>query len=288
MAFAAWLAAMVLAACSGSGDGPATTPSPPAPSTVEASAGPTATPEAASPVVVLVHGFSLTDAGYSCAAYWGALEAAFRRWDPGIRFVTVGFDRGDHDCDLSVGSGGPDTPIEDVGRELAASVYRRFSARGVPVALVGHSMGGLVARSALAQAGSKGAPPFLLVPSAVTMSSPHGGADAARSCPDLIECREQIPGSEFLRRLTPEPQGRGGTVWTLFGSAGDRLVPAASAVDMRAAHRFVFERPAYTHVSILLDGSDATDARWRAIRAGSSTVRSGEPHSLRAVFLATR
>ncbi len=269
-------------ACSGGAPEGSTTPGPP----TERS--PSSAPTGASPVVVLVHGFSLTPAGYSCAEYWAALEAAFRRWDPGVRFATVGFDRGDRDCDRSVGSGGPDTPIEDIGRELATAVYRRFSARGVPVVLVGHSMGGLVIRSALAQAGSKGAPPFLLVPRVVTISSPHGGADAARSCPRLVECREQVPGSSFLRNLEQDPQGRGGTVWTLFGSAGDRLVPAASAVDVRAAHRFVFERPAYTHSSILLDGSDATDARWREIVADSSTVRSGEPHSLRAIFLATR
>ena len=83
-----------------------------------------------SPVIVLVHGFSPSAEGYSCADYWEDLEAAFRQWDPGVKLVTVGFVRGDHDCDMTVGSGGPYTPIEDIGRELATDVYQRFSARG--------------------------------------------------------------------------------------------------------------------------------------------------------------
>jgi hypothetical protein len=54
---------------------------------------------------------------------------------------------------------------------------------------------------------------------------------------------------------------------------------------MRAAHRIVFERPAYTHTSILLDDSDSVDGRWREVAVGSSDIRGGRPHSLRAVFL---
>jgi len=234
---------------------------------------------------VLVHGFDPTGDGYSCAHYWGAAEAAFRRWDPGIRIVTVGSVRGDRDCDMTIGSGGPSTPIGVIGRELANDVYRRFSARGIPVTLVGHSMGGLVVRSALAQAGSDAGPPFLLVPYAVTISSPHGGTDALLRC-GLIECHQMGFGSPFLRRLEPHPQGRGGTVWTLFGSASDQLVTPASAMGMRAAHRFLYERPGYSHDSIIEDGSDATDARWREITAGAPSIRSGVPHSLRAIFLA--
>jgi hypothetical protein len=146
-------------------------------------------------------------------------------------------------------------------------------------------MGGLIVRSALAQAGSKGGPPFLLVPRAVTISSPHGGTDALQSCRH-VECREMAFGSAFLHRLEPDPQGRGGTVWTLFGSDADRLVTAASAMAMQAAYRFMYERPAYGHQPIVYDGSDATDARWREITAGSPVVQTGVPHSLRAIFLA--
>jgi pimeloyl-ACP methyl ester carboxylesterase len=240
-----------------------------------------------SPVVVLVHGFSSGPEGYSCAGYWRRLEGAFRRWDPSVKLVTVGFVRGDHDCDMRVASGGPWTRIEDIGKALAADVYTRFSARGIPVVLVGHSMGGLVVRSALAQAGSSGGPPFLLVPRAVTISSPHGGTDALRRC-GYIECNEMGFRSGFLSRLEPDPQGRGGTVWTLFGSAHDPLVTPASSMGMQAAHRFLYERPAYGHQGIIADGSNATNARWQEITAGSPVAQRGVPHSLRAIFLATR
>src|SRR5262249_37192578 len=119
----------------------------------------TATQANVSPVVVLVHGFSPTPDGYSCADYWGDLETVFRRGDPGVKLVTAGFRGGDHDGDMTMGSGGPYTPIEDVARRLADDLYQRYSAPGIPVVLVGHSMGGLVVRSALAQAGSKAGPP---------------------------------------------------------------------------------------------------------------------------------
>src|SRR5262245_23039394 len=251
------LLALVVAACSGSGAGSTIAP---------LSGGGPPTAETASPVIVLVHGCSPDREGYSCTDYWGDAQEAFRGWDPNVQVVTVGFVKGDHDCDMKVDSGGPNTPIEDIGRELANDVYQRFSARGIPVALVGHSMGGLIVRSALAQAGSKGGPPFLLMPNAVTISSPHGGTDALQRC-GLIECAEMGFGSAFLRRLEPDPQGRGGTVWTLFGSDGDKLVTAASATGMQAAHRFVYERPAYNHQPIVYDGSDATDAGWREITA---------------------
>jgi len=267
----AGLLALVVSACSGSettvpgGHSPSTAPS----------------------VIVLVHGFDPTGRGYSCARYWGDAEEAFRRWDPSVEVVTVGSVRGDHDCDMTIGSGGPNTPIETIGKELANAVYQRYSSQGIPVALVGHSMGGLVVRSAVAMAGSRGGPPFLLVPHAVTIESPNEGTNAVvRMRCGVVECDEMRIDSAFVRHLELDPQGRSGTVWTSFGSAGDRLVTVASALGMQASHQLAYQRPSYSHGSIIQDGSDATNARWREITAGSPVVRSGVPHSLRAVFLA--
>jgi len=75
-------------------------------------------------------------------------------------------------------------------------------------------------------------------------------------------------------------------VWTLVGSDADELVIPESAMGMRAAHRFLYVRPAYTHDSSVHDGSDATNATWREIKAGAAVLRNGAPHSLRAIFLA--
>ena len=246
-------------------------------------------PSSVSPVVVLVHGFEPAPDGYSCARYWKALEAAFRQWDPRVKLVTVGFSHGDRHCDMKVAAGQVNKPIEDVGRKLANAVYQRFSARGIPVVLVGHSMGGLVVQSALAQAGSTGGPPYLLVPRAVTISTPHRGTNALKHMGCFaVQCKEMGFQSTFLRQLEPDPQGRGGTEWTLFGSAHDQLVTPASSMGMPAAHRFLYQRPAYSHGSIIFDESNAHDAQWREITAGSTVVQRGVPHSLRAIFLAIR
>ena len=78
MAFA--LGALVAVSCSGSaspgptssgGGRPTGSSGSSAPASVPASPAP-----AAGPVVLLVHGFAPTAAGYSCAAYWAALELA--------------------------------------------------------------------------------------------------------------------------------------------------------------------------------------------------------------------
>jgi len=267
---------IVVTACTSPNDG----------STVSAASSPSSSTSASDvSVIVLVHGFDPTGQGYSCDHYWGDAERAFRRWDPSVEVVTVGSVRGDHDCDMTIGRGGPNTPIETIGRELATAVYQTYSSQGIPVALVGHSMGGLVVRSAVASAGSTGGPPFLLVPHAVTIESPHGGTDALVRC-GLVECDEMGFGSAFLRHLEPDPQGRGGTVWTLFGSAGDHLMSIASALGMRATHRVAYERPLYGHNPIVHDGSDAADARWREITGHSRFLHNHEPRSLHAIFLA--
>jgi pimeloyl-ACP methyl ester carboxylesterase len=245
-------------------------------------------PSSVSPVVLLVHGFSPAPQGYSCARYWRDLETAFRHWDPSVKLVTVGYSQGDHFCNMRVAAGGVGKPIEDLGLKLANAVYERFSARGIPVVLVGHSMGGLVVQSALAQAGSTGGPPYLLVPRAVTISTPHRGTDALKRVGCFaVQCNEMAYKSRFLRRLEPDPQGRGGTEWTLFGSAHDPLVTPASSMGMPAAHRFLYERPAYSHIGIIDDESNAHNAQWREITASSTVVHRGVPHSLRAIFLAT-
>ena len=200
----------------------------------------------------------------------------------------VGYSHGDHNCDMTVASGGVNAPIQHLEGKLAAAVYQRFSARGIPVVLVGHSMGGLVVQSALAQAGSTGGPPYLLVPRAVTISTPHGGTDALKRVGCFaVQCNEMGFKSTFLRRLEPDPQGRGGTVWTLFGSAHDKLVTPASSMGMPAAHRYLYEQPHYGHNGTITDPSLANDAQWQEITTGSPVVQRGVPHSLRAIFLVT-
>jgi triacylglycerol lipase len=113
------------------------------------------------------------------------------------------------------------------------------------VHLVGHSLGGLVARYAVQISGLEG------VATCVTVASPHNGAPAARL--GLGKTARQLrPGSPLLRRLAassrPVP-----TRFVAYYSNLDLIVPARSAMitdrELRATNILVKDEG---HVSILL------------------------------------
>ncbi len=85
------------------------------------------------------------------------------------------------------------------GRALADLLERLVAAWPVPVqelALVGHSMGGLVARSALAQAGTAGWP--ARVSTTVTLGSPHLGAPLEQGVVRLAGVLRALPETRWL------------------------------------------------------------------------------------------
>jgi hypothetical protein len=87
----------------------------------------------------------------------------------------------------------------------------------------------------------------------------------AQLCGTTVECLEMASDSAFITDLTAhasDPQGTGGTAWTVFGSsAGCDLVPAASALAMAGATRVDYTQPCYAHADYLYDGASADDAR---------------------------
>lgn len=185
-----------------------------------------------------------------------------------------------------------DTPLRRIAHDLAWFVYDEYAERGRPVDLVGFSMGGLLIRYALYRvaAGDPRFPPLLYVPRAVTVATPHAGVPAwtARSvCGRTTQCRAMVTGSAILTDLAAHarhPQARGGTAWTLAGSSRDcDLVPAWSALAMRAATRVRYVHPCYGHGDYLWDFSDATDATLRVAAPGETTavVHANAPHLLR-------
>jgi len=125
--------------------------------------------------VVLVHGY-FANRGY--------FRPLLRRLEPlgvGPIFVPT--------CDAMT------APIEAYADELHGHVERIVSATGQPrVVLVGHSMGGLVARSYLVRHGTR------RVERLVTLGSPHHGTVLAYLGMGK-NAREMEPGSEFLERL---------------------------------------------------------------------------------------
>jgi pimeloyl-ACP methyl ester carboxylesterase len=98
-----------------------------------------------------------------------------------------------------------------------------------PIDLVGHSMGGIVARLALEE-------PSVArrVATLVTLSSPHGGTQAARFAGSDI-CRELRPGSRVLRRLESQLPWRGPARLVCFWSRTDPLMQPATTATVEGA-----------------------------------------------------
>ncbi|HSC08716.1 MAG TPA: alpha/beta fold hydrolase [Steroidobacteraceae bacterium] len=93
-----------------------------------------------------------------------------------------------------------------------------------PVAIVAHSMGGLVARSLLATLGPE------VISGVVTVASPHHGTTLARCLP-LAGARQMRPDSEWLAALNAAQEGRFPVPLTsIHGREDNLVVPAQSAV----------------------------------------------------------
>lgn len=97
----------------------------------------------------------------------------------------------------------------------------------VPVVVVAHSMGGLVARAALSAMDQEiDTPPVAQV---ITLGTPHRGSETARLCRGAA-CRQMRIGSSWLAALNLERPHRRVTAMTSIYSIDDNLVvPRASA-----------------------------------------------------------
>lgn len=187
------------------------------------------------------------------------------------------------------------TDIRHLAYHLAWYLWDDFSSRGVNVQVVAYSMGGLVARWALAATqdhavgtdpatGRYVFPPGLLVHNVVTLGTPHNGAFLAylRGLAPSVEADEMTPGSTFLGQLNVNgaPRGAQGTDWTAIGAedpliAGDGVVASRSAIDVccTAVHRIVYYSPLILHVGSTTY-ADQTAEDWNA------TICYGNPGDL--------
>lgn len=131
--------------------------------------------------------------------------------------------------------------------------------------VVAHSMGGLVARSALHRLSAPRAPAYLKM--YVSLSTPYGGHDAAgvaaEHAPDVVPSWYDLtPGSPYLRALTAAPLpadlpffllfGYGNPANVQFGPSGDGVVTMRSelnpAVHLQATRSYGFD---VSHTGIL-------------------------------------
>lgn len=229
--------------------------------------------------VVYVHGYNAWgDADTDCNM-WSPMDNTLRSWGLTGTKATVRYYFGDYNCTYEVqhhGSHGTHyghsgdthdryTRIEHLGYHLAWMIYDHFSSKGVTVDVVSHSMGGLITRYALAQVqrGHSAFPPHLYLEDSVTLGTPHAGTGWANWC-WTTQCEQMRPGSSFIKWLRSyawNPQGSGGTDWTVQGSYDDEIVSESSGVDMGAAHKVQYLGSSdVTHGDYYLDTSDARTA----------------------------
>jgi pimeloyl-ACP methyl ester carboxylesterase len=154
-------------------------------------------PDASGRLVVFLHGLTETEVSWCYRAE--------RRGEPGVTYGTrLQEDLGLTPVYLRYNTG---LHISDNGRSLDALLTALVDAWPVPVqdvVLIGHSMGGLVARSALHQAhgGTAEARGWThLVRDTVTLGSPHLGAPLERGVHRLTAQLARLPETRPLARL---------------------------------------------------------------------------------------
>jgi pimeloyl-ACP methyl ester carboxylesterase len=152
--------------------------------------------------VLLVHGYAASE------SVWTPLRRVL---------VEAGFG---HIVSLTYNSFATDP--EAVSAELTHQALRTLTATGAPRAhLVGHSLGGLLVRCALAGSAALSSQ----AATAVTIASPHCGAHLAQIAPGrCARIMHRGPGSclPVVHALRP-------IRWLAYYSDGDRVVPPASA-----------------------------------------------------------
>lgn len=220
--------------------------------------------------ILLVHGFdggNLLDLNVPFDSAVNCNDPVIRDWkneliERGFTDVrTVGYYAGDTNCDIYV----PDradntvnTSLVEIGQDFALLVANTFTSQNRTVAVSAHSLGGIIARQAIAgvTAQRPGYPASVRIADVVTSGTAHAGAQAASICAGFLggllplQCRQMPAGSSFLSTLPHNPQGTGGTDWTLIGSECDSVASATSSTTMNqvsnarpAIARTIFRAP---------------------------------------------
>lgn len=222
--------------------------------------------------VLFLHGWSASG-GTSCS---GTFDRTIRQLrDAGFTgpMVKVGFYTGDTGCDMSLRSWGSfenGSSWKEVAKAFSKYVHATYTSKGIAVDVVGYSMGGNIVRGAVygSSIGESGFAPPLKVEDVVTLGAPHAGA-AWYSVGCLWgQCSTLKPGAKDIQWLlrNGDPQGQGGTEWTVVGSTKDAVVP-----DMSATYMAILPNRKITYSDVPHTGGDnylgRTDVIARAAQA---------------------
>lgn len=215
-----------------------------------------------SKAIVMVHGLDAFGcAGDNGTSTWGDLITAFTNWGWSGSKVKLGY----YECDSNQshfinhhgshathfgGNGehytssenthGADTAIEHLGYHLMWYVKDHFGTTCIDA--IGHSMGGLIIRYGLAQVqrGHSAFPSGVCIEDIVTYGTPHQGTSWAFGCEWADQCDQMEPGHPFqdwLATNAPNPQGSGGTDWTVMVADDDTVVGVTTGMGMDATHK---------------------------------------------------
>jgi len=169
--------------------------------------------------------------------------------------------------------------IPQLAAELVIAAAGAMGRVGRPgVHLVGHSLGGLVARYAVQRQGLDSA-----ALGVVTVATPHRGSTLAMAVPGRAAAQMR-PGSPLLTQLPALTDSRG-VSWAVIYSDADVVVPAGRARAGLAASEVLL--PGHGHVGILRSRRLARtvvrhllDAEGRVARPSTSLNYIGAPRAL--------
>ncbi len=298
--------------------------------------------------IVFVHGFYGTglvpvakgsSAGDDLSTYWGPAKQVIsdQGWQGDFRIIK--YYSGDinhsngassysadlHDpmyanncTNFSAGHEGTnDESIDHLSCLFAQYLYQNFGQTDSRVALIGHSMGGIIIRNTLYMmqeyAGQDPFPPSVgEVTDAITLNTPHTGIVSEASlycggCQQLKDLDVTSPIMSTLSQYGRNPQASTiPTDWTVVGSESDILINnaastgAANAIDMNARHAIIYSSPpGYDHLGALNDiditNQDAhqyycdtpdpnNNPCGTAYQGGNWIYRENAPHSLLEVY----
>lgn len=285
--------------------------------------------------VIMVHGFNRDDSipgGCNGGTTFGTIKSYFSShgWGSAALLRTVRFYNGDsssscdvnlhdydHHCrgfyDANLGTTSED--IRHLACILAWYIWDNYTSQGIPVKIIAHSMGGVIARQALFDTPYMAQfPPYLTVEDVVTAGSPHQGLIAGAAaffcgfCSQVAQMEgynaltSNLNSSTFRGGFGQDPQGNTGTDWTNMASPDDEVLYYGClthyTVDCglmgKATHKVEYPgtqpglSPDYNHGGYLTDADDSWNAHVTySDNAGANwTVTSTLIHSIHTMFYA--